>query len=91
MRVSFDAWIRTIDSYVGNDLSYFNPTGKIPEEAVIQMGVKRPNPFRERKRFDATSFPEGSRERISDAADLGDAEADDELKLDKKKLAELEG
>ncbi|CAL1714564.1 unnamed protein product [Somion occarium] len=66
----FDAWIRTIDSY---------------------MGVKRPNPFRERKRFDATSFPEGSRERISDAADLGDAEADDELKLDKKKLAELEG
>lgn len=70
---------------------WLNPTGKIPEEAIIQPGTTRPKPFRERKRFDATSFPETGREKMANVADEEDAEADDEVKLNKAEMAELEG
>ena len=89
--IRFDAWVRTVDAYAGGDLLWLNPTGKIPEEAIIQLGVKRAQPFRERKRFDATSFPETGREKMADVADEEDAEADDEVKLNKAQMEELEG
>ncbi|KAF7308256.1 PseudoU-synth-1 domain-containing protein [Mycena chlorophos] len=66
----FDAWIRMVDAYAGTDLLYLNPRGVIPATAVIQLpptpaegknkGNKerfRKGGFRERKLFDATSFP----------------------------------
>ncbi|KAK7686290.1 hypothetical protein QCA50_010514 [Cerrena zonata] len=61
----FDAWVRTVDAYSGGDLLWLNPTGSIPEEAIIHLGTKRPQPFRERKRFDATSFPETGGEKMA--------------------------
>lgn len=55
--VSFDGWIRTVDSYSGNDILWLNTNGVIPPEAVIpKVGEKRANPFTERKRFDTTDF-----------------------------------
>ncbi|KXN92408.1 tRNA pseudouridine synthase 1 [Leucoagaricus sp. SymC.cos] len=51
----FDAWIRMVDNYAGNDLLYLNPEGTIPEAAIIQKGERRENPFRERRIFDATN------------------------------------
>jgi tRNA pseudouridine38-40 synthase len=52
----FDAWIRNVDCYPGNDLLYFNPNGIIPPEAAIKKGDNRSMPFRERKVFDTTDF-----------------------------------
>lgn len=55
----FDAWIRYVDNYEGNDLLYLNPRGIIPATAVIKKDVKRrPKPFKEGKRFDVTNIKE---------------------------------
>ena len=43
------------DSYTGNDLLYYNPTGTIPDAAVVTKGERRSNAFKDRKRFDATT------------------------------------
>ena len=99
---SFDAWIRSIDKYTGTDLLYLNPKGVIPAKAVIERGVRRANPFREKKRFDATSFPVGgSKEEGDDGEEEGkrgeededeeDEDEEQEGKLDKKALADMEG
>ena len=93
-RNRFDAWIRSVDSYSGNDLLYLNPKGIIPDEAVLKRNERRANPFREKRRFDLTTFPAG--------ADVGklmaeeeekdtEEDAEEEEKLDKKELAEMEG
>ncbi|KAJ6529995.1 pseudouridine synthase [Mycena vulgaris] len=58
----FDAWIRMVDAYAGNDLLYLNPKGTVPPAAVIK-GRGRALPFKEKKLFDATSFPEGGEGR----------------------------
>ncbi|KAF8623033.1 hypothetical protein AX15_006545 [Amanita polypyramis BW_CC] len=76
----FDAWMRTIDSYSGDDLLYFNPKGIIPDEAVIQKGIKRDNPFREKKKFNTTGFPVGD----SKAKARLQEEEDEEERLDDK-------
>jgi hypothetical protein len=52
----FDAWIRAVDAYSGNDLLYLNPSGVLPDSAIITKGIRRQNPFRERKVFDTTGF-----------------------------------
>jgi len=52
----FDAWIRALDAYSGNDILYLNPLGVLPDAAIITRGVHREHPFRERKIFDTTSF-----------------------------------
>lgn len=85
---SFDAWIRSVDKYTGNDLLYLNPKGIIPANAVINRTVRRANPFREKKRFDATSFPEGEQPT---AVEEDEDEDEEEEKLDKKTLMEMEG
>jgi len=90
----FDAWIRMVDNYAGNDLLYLNPEGEIPEEAIIKKGERREHPFRERRVFDATSFSEGDNIKVKlQKAEEGVAEEeeDEEAKLDKKQLAETEG
>lgn len=90
--LSFDGWIRSIDAYAGNDLGYLNPKGVIPTTAVIKRGEFRPNPFREKKRFDATSFPAGA--GAENAASLEAEESEEEeaqLPLNKEELADMEG
>lgn len=92
LKIRFDAWIRMIDRYSGNDLLYLNAKGIIPAEAVTRRGDRRNNPFREKKLFDATSFPEGrvkAGETALDAEEDEDEEA--EGNLDKAKLADMEG
>lgn len=90
---SFDSWIRSIDSYAGHDLEYLNPKGIVPQSAVIKKGEFRNNPFREKKRYDATSFPVG-KSAAPDAAEEEEESSEDEeayLPLDKEGLADLEG
>lgn len=82
-----------MDAYNGNELLYLNTKGVVPEAAVIKRGEKRSNPFREKKRFDVTTFPAG--------ADVGKLMAEEEEKdaeeeqedenLNKKELLEMEG
>ncbi|PCH36214.1 tRNA pseudouridine synthase [Wolfiporia cocos MD-104 SS10] len=86
----FDAWIRSIDSYSGNDLLYLNSKGIIPAAAVIKKGERRPNPFREKRRFDATSFTaDGGAESKPVAEDEEDEEGEEQL--DRAKLNDMEG
>jgi tRNA pseudouridine38-40 synthase len=76
-----------VDAYTGNDLLYLNPKGIIPAAAVITPGERRANPFKERKRFDATSFSMG---KAATSKPL-DEEDEDDVPLDKARLAETEG
>jgi tRNA pseudouridine38-40 synthase len=82
----FDAWIKTIDTYSGSDLLYFNPKGTIPDVAVIQKGVKRENPFREKKKFNTTGFLRGDTEAKARLQEEDEEEALD----DKHELTEEE-
>lgn len=77
----FDAWIRAVDSYAGDDLLYLNREGIIPLAAVIKKGERRENPFREKKIFDATSFPVAD-EVKKQLEEQGEAE-DEDLVVDK--------
>lgn len=81
--LSFDSWIRSIDTYCGRDLLYFNQKGVIPPSIILQKGERRPNPFREKRRFDATG------PLTLDNADEEDDE--EENVVDTSKLAEMEG
>ncbi|KAL1747583.1 pseudouridine synthase [Schizophyllum fasciatum] len=58
----FDAWIRHVDSYTGQELLYLNPKGTVPEVAALKPGAARENPFREKRRFNLTTFDEPSRD-----------------------------
>ncbi|EIW58181.1 uncharacterized protein TRAVEDRAFT_84491, partial [Trametes versicolor FP-101664 SS1] len=51
-----DGWIRSVDAYAGRHLGYLNPKGIVPQSAVIKKGEFRNNPYREKKRYDATSL-----------------------------------
>ncbi|EGO22351.1 hypothetical protein SERLADRAFT_473077 [Serpula lacrymans var. lacrymans S7.9] len=84
----FDAWIRSIDMYAGNDLLYLNPRGIIPAAAVIKKGEKRDNVFRERKRFDATSFSAETKENL---LTQDDEEEEDAVPLNRELLEDTEG
>ncbi|KAI0704057.1 tRNA pseudouridine synthase [Earliella scabrosa] len=87
----FDGWIRSVDAYAGHDLEYLNPKGVIPASAVIKRGEYRANPFREKKRFDATSFPAGAAAEDAASMEQVESEEDEQLPLDKEELADLEG
>ena len=82
----FNSWIQAIDAYAGADLLYLNPTGAVPEAAVIKWGQKRANPFRENRMFNATSFPAKGSKQLQE-----EAESDEEAVLTKAQLAEAEG
>lgn len=75
-----------MDAYAGNDLLYLNPKGVIPAAAVIKQGERRENPFKERKRFDATSFFVGD-----DAKTKPSEEDEEDEPIDKARLADTEG
>ncbi|KAF9454250.1 pseudouridine synthase [Macrolepiota fuliginosa MF-IS2] len=89
----FDAWIRMVDNYAGNDLLYLNPEGTVPDAAVIKKGERREHPFRERRVFDATSFSESDniKTKLQQAEEGVVEEDDEEAELDKKQLADTEG
>ncbi|KAK7008253.1 tRNA pseudouridine synthase 1 [Favolaschia claudopus] len=84
----FDAWIRMVDAYGGNDLLYLNPKGTIPQAAVIKLRERhRKGGFKEKKLFDATSFPEAQQS-------LGVEEEDEDeeaMEMDKRKRIDTEG
>jgi tRNA pseudouridine38-40 synthase len=83
-RNRFDAWVRSIDTYGGDDLLYLNPKGIIPAVAVIKKGDKRDNPFKEKRKFDLTNFPDKQETSI-----IEDEET--ESKLNKSRLEDMEG
>ncbi|TFY62141.1 hypothetical protein EVJ58_g4062 [Rhodofomes roseus] len=85
----FDSWMRSIDSYSGNDLLWLNSKGIVPGAAVIQKGVRRADPFKERKHFDSTGYPTTTAEKSMSVADE-EAEEEEEA-LDKAKLEDMEG
>ena len=88
----FDAWVRSLDFYSGNDLLYLSPSGTIPDAAVIKKGVKREKPFKEKKVFDSTSFPDKNKLVDDESSDAVDVDDDDLLiNLNKRDLAELDG
>ncbi|KAF8448996.1 pseudouridine synthase [Boletus edulis BED1] len=83
----FDAWIRYVDNYEGNDLLYLNPRGIIPSTAVIKKDVKRrPMPFRESKRFDVTNI-----KQLKDAPPLEEESESEEERMSKPALEDMEG
>ena len=79
--------MRSVDTYSGDDLLYLNPRGIIPVAAVLKKSERRKNPFRERKRFDATDFLETSK---TDADEQEDEE-ERVTTMNKAVLAEMEG
>ncbi|KAJ7108843.1 pseudouridine synthase [Mycena crocata] len=81
----FDAWIRMVDGYGGNDLLYLNPKGTIPPAAVIR-DKNRNMAFKEKKLFDATSFPDTDVKQSLDAE-----EEEEEVQVDKRMRVDTEG
>jgi tRNA pseudouridine38-40 synthase len=86
----FDLWIRSIDSYGGSDLLYLNPKGNIPAAAVIKQGEKRDRRFRERRLFDATSFPASSGPQRTQVEEADEVDDEEDIP-DVRNLTELEG
>lgn len=87
MACRFDAWIRTIDKYRGDDLLYLNPEGTVPPAAIVKHGERRVNAFKDKRRFDATNITgeKGSKDVRSDEED------EEEPSIAKKDLADMEG
>lgn len=77
--------MRSVDAYAGNDLLYLNPKGTIPPAAIIKKGERRENPFKEKKRFDATSFS------VDDDKAKAPSDEEEELPINKRDLADTEG
>jgi tRNA pseudouridine38-40 synthase len=74
-----------------NATAQFFAQGTIPDSAVIKRGQRRVNPFREKRRFDLTGFtkPDGSMKEVNFQEE--EVSEGEEEKMDKKKLAEMEG
>lgn len=86
----FNAWLKTIDSYEGDDLLYLNPEGTVPEVAQYKPGEKRTRKFKEYRYFDRTEFKENASGEI-DQITLPDEEEEEEAPLSKKAAEEMEG
>lgn len=83
----FDAWIRYVDNYEGNDLLYLNPRGIIPVAAVVKRDAKRrPKPFKESRRFDVTNVKE-----LKDVPTLEEESESEEENISKPALEDMEG
>ena len=52
----FDAWLRSVDAYTGDDLKYLNKDGLIPDVCIHEKGKPRTSGFRDSAQFDKTSF-----------------------------------
>lgn len=79
-----------MDGYSGSDLLYLNPSGAIPEDAVLVKGSRRDKPFRERRVFDTTGFTaqQEIKEKLEDESEV---EVEEDIQLDKRQLEETEG
>lgn len=82
--------MRSVDTYSGDDLLYLNPRGVIPVAAVLKKSERRKNPFREKKRFDATDFPATSKTE-ADPDEQGEDEEEQVTTMNKAELVEMEG
>ncbi|KAF8845063.1 pseudouridine synthase [Paxillus ammoniavirescens] len=83
----FDAWVRYVDNYEGNDLLYLNPRGIIPAAALIKKNERRRSkPFKENRRFDVINTKD-----LKDAPSLEEEVESDEEKLSKPALEDMEG
>lgn len=80
--------MRTVDAYSGDDLLYLNSRGIIPAAAVLKKSERRKNPFREKKRFDATDFPAASKAAVDEQEE--DEEEQGTIR-DKAELVDMEG
>ena len=80
--------MRTVDAYSGDDLLYLNPRGIIPAAAVLKKSERRKNPFRERKRFDATDFSATSKTEVDEQEE--DEEEQGTI-INKAELVDMEG
>jgi len=61
----FDTWLRSVDSYSGDDFGYLNPKGVIPPSAVVKRDTKR------------NSGKKGDGKRVAAAEGTGIADSDD--------------
>jgi tRNA pseudouridine38-40 synthase len=83
----FDAWVRYVDNYEGDDLLYLNPRGIIPAAALIKKNERRRSkPFKENRRFDVINTKD-----LKDAPSLEEEVESDEEKLSKPALEDMEG
>lgn len=80
--------MRTVDAYSGDDLLYLNPRGIIPAAAVLKKSERRKNPFREKKRFDATDFPATSKTEVDEQ---DEDEEEQGTIMNKTELVDMEG
>ncbi|KAF8265596.1 hypothetical protein EI94DRAFT_1702384 [Lactarius quietus] len=71
----FDAWVHSVDTYSGDDL-------------LQEKGEQRKNPFRERKRFDATDFLATSKTKADEQEEDKEEQG---ANMDKAELADMEG
>ncbi len=55
---------------------------------MVKRSERRKNPFREKKRFDVTDFPENSKVEVDEPDDDGDEQ---DVVTDKAELADMEG
>lgn len=65
---------------------YLNPEGTIHPAAVINKGERRENPFKEKRRFDATSFSVND-----ESAEFVGEDDEEHTHIAVKDLAETEG
>lgn len=80
--------MRSTDAYSGDDLLYLNSKGIIPAAAVVKRSERRKNPFREKRRFDVTDFPENSKVEVDEAEEDGEEQ---DVVMDKAELVDMEG
>jgi tRNA pseudouridine38-40 synthase len=73
---------------LGDDLLYLSPKGIIPAAAVVKRSERRKNPFREKRRFDVTDFPENSKVEVDEVDDDGEEQ---DVVMDKAQLVDMEG
>jgi tRNA pseudouridine38-40 synthase len=84
--------MRSIDAYGGPDLRYFNSQGIVPEICVVKQGKERNQGFKEKKKFDSTTFTEeNDAVATGDIDGLEDGDDDEQAEVDKGLLAEMEG
>ena len=55
---------------------------------MVKKSERRKNPFREKRRFDVTDFPENSKIGVDEVEDDGDEQ---DVVVDKAKLVDMEG
>jgi len=66
-----------------------NPTGTLPDLAITKRGVRRENPFKERRVYDTTSFD--NRSEMMRLEEDSEVDGDEVATMHKHNLEETEG